>query len=99
MALREHLLNHRRMTGDGHPLLDEAPALPDGCGPLWRDFMELHNARAWGMGGPMPISFVEIDAWQRVRGVRLAAWEIAAVKAGDAAYMRAHNAARKATAK
>lgn len=96
VALREHLLSHRRMTGDGHPLLNEAPPLPDGCGPLWRDFMELHNARQWGMGGPSPISFVEIDAWQRVRGVRLASWEIAAVKAGDAAYMRV-NAARKAT--
>ena len=96
MALREHLLAHERITGDRHALLDHAP-LPDGCSVLWRDFMELHNARSFGMGGPAPVSFVELDAWQRVRGVVLAPWEIAAIKAGDAAYMRVHAKTRKAT--
>lgn len=96
MALREHLLAHRRMTGDGHPLMDDAPPLPTGCGPLWRDFMEMHNARSWGMGGPGSLTFVELDAWQRVRGVRLEAWEIAAVKAADRAYLGVHAANRKA---
>ena len=95
MALREHLLAHERQTGDRHELLDHEP-LPAGCAPLWRDFMELHNARSWGDGGPKPVSFVELDAWQRVRGVRLAAWEIAAVKAGDRAYLGVHAANRKA---
>lgn len=94
MALREHLLAHERQTGDRHELLEHDP-LPDGCGPLWRDFMELHNSRSWAMGGPEGISFVDIDAWQRVRGVRLEAWEIAAVKAADRAYLGVHARNRK----
>lgn len=95
MALREHLLTHQRMTGEAHPMLD-GPRLPAGCAPLWRDFMELHNARSWGDGGPKAVSFVEIDAWQRVRRVHLAAWEIAAVKAADRAYLGVHQRNRKA---
>lgn len=95
MALREHLLTAQRRTGEVHPMLADGPRPPAGCGPLWRDFMELHNSRSWGEGGPKPISFVELDAWQRVRGVRLAAWEIAAVRAADAGFLGVHARARK----
>lgn len=93
--MREHLQAHERQTGMPHERLANAPPLPVGCAPLWRGFMEMHNARSWGMGGPLPLSFVEIDAWQRVRRVRLEAWEIAAIKAADAAYLRVQAKARK----
>lgn len=32
--------------------------------------------RGYGMSGPLPITNTEIDAWQRVHGIRLTPWEL-----------------------
>lgn len=93
-TLREHLMAYQRQTGRQHPSVTDAPALPVGCSALWRDFMALHSSRPVGMA-PGRITFGEIDAFQRVTGVCLAAWEVDAIRAADAAYI-ANYAERKA---
>lgn len=47
---------------------------------LWGWFLELSMARSIGMDGPNPISFPDIDAWSRLRGVRLNQWELSAIR-------------------
>jgi hypothetical protein len=90
MTLREHLDSHQRQTGRVHPMLAEAPPLPDGCKALWRDFLELHTTRGAGMAGPLRISYSDIDAYQRVRSVRLSPWDVGAIVAADRAYLEVY---------
>lgn len=85
--LREHLESYERQTGQIHPRLAEAPMLPPGCEQLWRDFMDLHGARGFTGFGPARITFVDLDAYQRVQGVRLSPWQIDAIRRADNAYL------------
>lgn len=87
MPLRTHLESVHRQTGRMPKALADAPKLPRGCAALWGDFLELHNSRSFGPGGPLRISFLDLDAYQRVRGFGLEAWEIAAIRAADAAFL------------
>jgi len=51
----------------------------------------LNNTRGQGFSGPLPISYQEIDAWQRMTQNTLLPWEIEAVKRLDAVYLRVVN--------
>lgn len=79
---------YQERTGREHERVANAPALPVACTQLWQDFLELHHCRGTTGFGPSRISFVEIDAWQRVNGVRLPFWQIRAIRSADDAYIR-----------
>ncbi len=83
----QHCQAFRERNGRDHPIVANAPVLPVGCAHLWADFMELHGSRAVSELGPRQITFLEIDAWERVNGVKLEAWELAAIRKADAAFM------------
>lgn len=85
-TLREHLEAVQARTGRVPATLANAPTLPNGCELLWRAFLQLHGRRASSGFGPTPILYSEIDAYQRVTGHGLAAWEIGAILAADDAY-------------
>lgn len=85
--MRDHLKAFERATGKVHPRIAEAPPLPKGCELVLRDFLDLHGSRTSTGFGPARISFLELDAWQRVNGVTLEAWEIDAIRAADDAYL------------
>lgn len=86
--LKEHLHSIQRQTGVMPKQLAEAKSLPAGCGLLWRDFCELHRTRprVGHNAAPAAISYQDIDAMQRVRGIDLQAWEVEAIRAADMAY-------------
>lgn len=86
-TLREHLMLVWERSGQMPKHLAERPDLPDVLEPLWADFLDLHVSRGVGMGGPLPISFTDIDAWQRVTGNRLEGWQLAMIRRADAAYL------------
>lgn len=83
----ESLLTHLELvsekTGIIHPMLANAPPLPGGCLTLWQDFLELHHSRGSTGWGPQRITFMDLDAWQRVNRVRLSAWDIACIRKCD----------------
>jgi hypothetical protein len=68
-------------------MLADAPALPEACIQLWADFLHMHQRRGASMNGPERITDVGIDAWQRIQGVRLAAWQLDAITLADNAYL------------
>lgn len=74
------------LTGKVHSTIANGPQLPVGCEMLWSDFAEMHGTRGNTGFGPAPISFVDIDAWQRVTGARLPAWQVEAIRRADNAY-------------
>jgi hypothetical protein len=83
----EHLEAYERQTGKVHPMLLDAPRLPEGCEQLWPIFSELHSCRGNYGFGPCRITYADIDAFQRVSGVTLRPWELEAVRKADAAYL------------
>lgn len=54
---------------------------------IWRAFCDLAGARSSNGYGPNPIAWTEIDAWLRVTGARLDAWEVRAIRRMDAAFL------------
>lgn len=80
-----------RQTGREPAMLADAPRLPDGCGHVWNDFIDLSQCRAVVSGpagaSPAGISFADLHAWQAVTGTRLEAWELAAIRKIDTAYL------------
>lgn len=87
LPLREHLVSIWWQTGTEPAMLADAPALPHGCSQLWADFLHMHERRGCSSDRPDRITDVGIDAWQRVHGVRLPSWQIAAITAADNAYL------------
>lgn len=85
----EHLAAVWDRTGVEPARLRDAPELPVSMLPLWEDFLELHQSRGSTGFGPARIGFADIDAWQRVRGVTLAPWQVDAIRRADEAYLSA----------
>lgn len=77
----------QRQTGKTPAALANAPTLPVDLGQLWADFVDLHASRGSTGFGPARILFSDIYAWMRVTGNRLAAWELAAIRKADDAFM------------
>jgi hypothetical protein len=87
LALIEHLRSVERQTGKVHPLVANGPTMPRGCSQLWVDFLELHGSRGSTGFGAARITFTDLKAWQDVRGVRLDAWEIDAIRKVDSLWL------------
>lgn len=64
---------------------------PDEASGLWDLFWELRQTVPAGMSGMGRISFLELDAWQRVRGVRLGNFVVDILLKMDAAYVAEWN--------
>lgn len=73
-------------------MLLDAPALPEGCEELWSIFCELHSCRGSTAVAPQRITYGDLDAFQRVSGIRLQPWEREAIRQADALYLRDHAA-------
>lgn len=65
---------------------------PEVVAHIWGWFWELDSGRQTGMGISL-LSYSEIEAWSRLRGVRLDPFELRAIKAMDVARVSAASAA------
>jgi hypothetical protein len=87
---REHLQEVEKQSGRT-PLALQGPEFPELLEYVWTVFLLLNNTRGQGFSGPAPISYQEIDAWQRMTHNTLLPWEAEAVKKLDAVYLRVVN--------
>jgi hypothetical protein len=86
-AVSDHLASVARQLGKPIQAIAAAPPeLPLGARHIWRAFLELHRTRSGGFG-PGPITYAEIDAWQRTMCLRLLPWEIFALRRVDDAFL------------
>lgn len=98
-TLREHLESIHRQTGR-KPAQLEVPPLPDSMIGPWTAFLALHGARTMHAAGPNPITWPELESYQRQTGIVLASHEVNAVRAVDAEFLASHAAqARRAMKK
>lgn len=86
--MRAHLEAIQRRTRKPHDALRNGPKLPHGCEGLWATFLDLHNSRGSTGFGPAPIRFVDFHAYESVSGIKLAQWELRAIRKADNAYLR-----------
>lgn len=70
------------------------PERPPAGDYLWGWFLELHRVRGGGMG-PAPITFQDLEAWARMRALRLAPWEVEVIQDLDTTWMNAQAEATK----
>lgn len=78
-SIAEHYEAVARSRGLKKPV---APPLPPEVRHLWQTFLELHRTRPAGFG-VSPISFTELDAWQRLKRWPLEPWEVEAIRKLD----------------
>lgn len=91
-SLREHLQAAARAGDVDERLVAQPPAAG---AQVWEAFAELSASRPAGMGlSAVPHS--ELEAWQRLHGVRLTPWEIETLMAMDRAALTALSAATPA---
>jgi hypothetical protein len=55
---------------------------------IWRWFCELDASRQSGGFGPSPITYQDIDAYRRLTGEVMQAWEVRAIRAVDDAVLQ-----------
>jgi hypothetical protein len=87
VPLIEHLRSAERQTGRTPEALLAAPPCPVGCEELWHIFGQLHGCRGSTGFGPARISYLDLDAYQRVTGTKLVPWEVEAIRRADRAYL------------
>jgi len=71
------------------------PAAPAGLLYLLHSFHELGSARQAGFGSPCAIGWSEMQAWSRLTGTPLAAWEVRVLRLLDAAWISAWGQGQK----
>jgi hypothetical protein len=86
--LADHLDQILRTHGElppGSPVVEE---IPFPAAALWSIFWQLSGARGSNGFGPTGLSFTEIQAWSDLYAVELTPWEVEALKAMDAEYLK-----------
>lgn len=62
---------------------EETALFPDKAAHVWDAFMEISRGRSYGMAGPNPISYENINSWQSLSGVELSLWEVKVIQSLD----------------
>lgn len=70
-----------------HHLTGSPVAVPEGGRLAWRWFTDLNAARSYGMAGPNPISYAEIEAYARLHRWPLEPRHVDLITAMDRAWL------------
>ena len=65
----------------------EGPPLPPEVAYIWDWFRQLTAARAYGIGGPSPISYPDIQAWIALTATPITPWEIGVLRSLDQSFL------------
>ncbi len=85
-SLRHHLESVERQTGVTPEQLEPVP-FPETLEFIWRDFHELNNGRTSNGYTLNPISYTELDAWNRLTNKAVTAQEIDIIKQLDGVFL------------
>ncbi len=68
------------------------PIVPEAGRLLWQWFLDLHETRSFGMNGPNPITFAEIEAFARLMRWPIEPHHVSLILAMDRAWINHINA-------
>ena len=87
--------NFEAFGRNGRALIDAAgspkPSVPDGGALIWSWFVELSNARSYGMHGAQALSFTEIESFGRSMAIPLRPGHVRLLRKMDDAWIAAKN--------
>jgi len=63
---------------------------PEGTELLFQDFLTLYRKRAFNEKGPLPLSYLEIQAWAFLHGVTLSSVKVDLLDALDEVYLEVY---------
>jgi hypothetical protein len=92
VTLRDHLLQVQKSLGRPPKGL-VGPPFPDRYAHLWTMFIDLSSGRSYSSGGPNPLSWSDIKAWDDLMRAGLQEWEVRSVKALDLLWLKKMNEA------
>lgn len=81
--MRDQLQSVWRQTGHKPKELEDLIELPESCVPVWRWFIDLHNARGSNGFGVNPINYTEIKAYFDLMDILPEEWEVNLIKRFD----------------
>lgn len=84
-TLREHLEAVEEQVGTELQELI-GPPMPHVAVHIWEMFVDLHSGRGGGYG-PSPLSWMEIESWQRMTRTTVQRWELRAIREIDRAWL------------
>lgn len=87
MSNRAHFLQVQKSTGRTPPEL-VGPKFPWRVRHLWDYFNLLNRGRTHSANGPHPLTWEGIKAWSEMTDTHLQEWELYAIKALDAEWLR-----------
>ena len=91
MSLRQKLEKAELTTGKRPAALDHEP-LPEAALDAWALWLDLHAGRTANGMGPSPLSWLDLDAWSRMRGRKPTFTELELIRTIDRAFLEAQAA-------
>jgi hypothetical protein len=88
-TVKQIMVAHWKATGRKPKPLAEQGECPEGFDRLWAWFTRLSWRRGRGFG-PMPITYADLDAFQRNEGIVLTPWQLHTLEHLDAIWMSEH---------
>ena len=95
-SLSHPLESEERQPGVTPEQLEPVP-FPETLEYVWRDFLELNDARTSNGYTVNPISYLELDAWNRLMNKQVTAQEISIMKQLDSVFMSHYQKQQAAT--
>lgn len=83
---RDELEQVKKQTGESISELEYAE-IPDCVNYLWQWFVELSSSRSSSGFGANPISYLEINAWDKLNMHWIRPWEVETIKRMDAIFL------------
>lgn len=84
-SLRDHLEIVEQQTGKTPDRL-LVEAIPVEYSWHWQTWVSLHSGRTYGSMGAVPLTWLDIDAWSRMMGVRLTQLDLLIVRIIDSVW-------------
>jgi hypothetical protein len=84
VTLRATLGQVEKQTGETK--IEEHPP-PEEAEYLFNWFWQVHQGRAQGFSGPLPLDAKEIKAWAELSGISLTPWEFQVIRKMDRAFL------------
>lgn len=85
MAQREKLEQVERSTGKRPAALDHAP-MPEAASSAWNQWLDVHVGRTQNGMGVSGLSWLDLDAWSRMRGRKPTFTELELIRTIDRAF-------------
>lgn len=67
--------------------IEESPEIPFYLEHIWQWFWQIHRGRTYGMSGPNPLTWTDIESWSNILQTEVRPIEVEIIKEIDSVYL------------